>query len=140
LALSQHLKPFVDTVVYRSKTTNQRFALWTHTLINICNAHLHPQAQRLIFSKVVTPGGTTLFVDGLGSIVTELSPNCIKFDNAMGIKCLWTRDAPVAPVVVMQPSAQSVPDKIRALRDLMKDGIISEKEFDAKKDALLASM
>jgi hypothetical protein len=112
-----------------------------HALTTICNAHLHPQAQRLIFSKLTTPGGaTTLFVDGLGSIVNELSPNLVKFDNAMGIKCIWTRDAPVTPVVVMQPAAQSVTDKIRALSELMKEGIISEKEFDAKKTALLASM
>jgi hypothetical protein len=115
-----------------------------HALTTICNAHLHPQAQRLIFSKLTTPGGaTTLFVDGLGSIVNELSPNRVKFDNAMGIKCIWTRNgrvAPVAPVVVMQPAAQSGTDKIRALSELMKEGIISEKEFDAKKTALLASM
>jgi hypothetical protein len=100
----------------------------------------------LIFSKLAIPGGgTTLFIDGLGSIVTELSPNLIKFDNALGIKCLWTRDAPVAtmqhaPVVIMQPAAQSATDKIRALKALMDEGMISEKEYNAKKETLLASM
>ena len=101
------------------------------------------QAQRFIFSKWTPPDGgpTTLFVDGLGSIITEMSPSFLKFDSAFGIKILWTRDAPVAPpVVMMQPAAETAVDKIRALKMLKDDGIITDEDFDAKKAALLASM
>jgi hypothetical protein len=106
--------------------------------------YVNHQAQRLIFSKSTTPGGeTTLYVDGIGSIVTEISPTLIKMDNAMGLKTLWVRNAPVVatqPAVMMQPAGQSPADKIRALKALMDDGIISDKEFEAKKEAILASM
>jgi hypothetical protein len=103
----------------------------------------HLQSQRLIFSKWTPPGGgsTTLYVDGLGSIVTEMSPTMIKFDNALGVKAIWTRNA---PVVTSQPAAvqpvESAADKIRALKALKDDGILSEKEFEDKKAKLVASM
>jgi hypothetical protein len=97
----------------------------------------------LIFLKHTLPdGSTTLFVDGVGSVATEISPARIKIDKATGVKMIWMRKN--APIVTMQPqqreSQPTAVDKIRALKALMDDGIISDKEFDAKKAELLAEM
>ena len=98
------------------------------------------QSQRLIFLKQTSPDGErTMFVDGLGSIVTELAPTCIKMDSALGIKMMWTRNAPTNAVVMMQPGQTSA-DKIRDLKALCDDGVITEKQFEAKMAVLLEAM
>jgi hypothetical protein len=102
--------------------------------------------HRLIFLKLTSPSGeTTIFSDGLGTVVTEMSPTRIKLDLFFGVKVMYVRgDVADVPLIAVQPTTvtttETLYDKVRALKSLMDDGVITKEDFEAKKGELLAAM
>ncbi|CAE8648696.1 unnamed protein product [Polarella glacialis] len=105
------------------------------------------QTQTLVFNR--GPDGI-LYCDAQGSIIQEMQEFQVIFDNALGYKLLWRRSdayqaskqqssaASGAASLAAQGQSSKV-EKLKELKELMDDGVLTQSEFQVAKTEVLNS-